>query len=450
MKADTALHRLQAQPVTLRDRFLSRPINPQVELAVLIKTAGLLSTKSRAFRPADEHEVNILRDHCHQVGYDLSQFSKREVRMLSRDERTVLSPGFQTSALYAVLHGGVKLRVEPLITIYFNHWRTMDDPQVIERLITLLLHKFPSANPLIRRYLQESSQLFSSSGDAFLAREALSHREEITIVLDRRNIGVTTKLGMAANASAITEWLRDLKGARRETEALASLQFLVDKLLTSKALDISSLYLAVASAALSSWSDQSDTFKGHLLSFVMHDRRLGDPRLPRNAPNWASVPPAASQKVRSWLAQRDIVFFFDFVLPDRRDEHRRKEFWLQYVDKVLESQVALCPEDRFRLRAQVKEQMAYTNIKDNRVSAFLMRFSGHPDLVAVEFSQSGNAVYFYDENVFRATVGSFQQLSFRVPDLKHHSHIAKFTHYPPGVWQQRVRSFLAGRGIRLG
>jgi hypothetical protein len=158
----------------------------------------------------------------------------------------------------------------------------------------------------------------------------------------------------------------------------------------------------------------------------------------------------ASQKVRSWLAQRDIVFFFDFVLPDRRDEHRRKDFWLQYVDKVQESQVALCPEDRFRLKAEVKEQMAYTNIRDNKVSAFLMRFSGHPDIVAVEFSQSGNAVYFYDANVFRTAVGSFQQLSFRVTELKHHSHIDKFTHYPPGVWQQRVRSFLASRGIRLG
>jgi hypothetical protein len=450
MKADTALQRLQTQPITLRDRFLSRPINPQIELAILIKTAYSLSKSSRAFLPADEHEVNILRDRCHQIGYDLSQFSKREIRMLSRDERSVLSPRFQTSALYAVSHGGVKLRVEPLITIYFNHWRTMDDPQVIERLITLLLHKFPSANPLMRRYLQESSQLFSPSGDVFLAREALSRREEITLVLDRRNIGVTTNLGHAANASAITQWLRDLNGIRNETEALASLQFLVDKLLTSKALAITSLHLAVASAALSPWSDRSDKFKAHLLSFVMHERRLGDPRLPRNAPNWASVPPGASQKIRSWLAQRDIVFFFDFVLPDRRDEHRRKEFWLQYVDKVQESQVALCPEDRFRLKTQVKEQMAYTNIKDNKVSAFLMRFSGHPDVVAVEFSQSGNAVYFYDANVFKAAVGSFQQVSFRVTDLKHHSHIDKFTHYPPGVWQQRVRSFLAGRGIRLG
>lgn len=450
MKTDTALQRLQAQPVTLRDRFLSRPMNPQIELAVLIKTAASLSTRSRSSRPADEHEVNILRDRCDRIGYDLSQFSKREVRMLSRDERTVLSPRFQTSALYAVQHGGVKLRVEPLITIYFNHWRTMDDPQVIEQLITLLLHKFPNGNPLMHRYEQESGQLFSSASDSFLAREALSRREEITLVLDRRNIGVTTKLGHAANAAAITQWLRDINGTRTETEALASLQFLVDKLLTSKALDTSSLYSAVASAALSTWSDRSDTFKSQLLSFVMHDRRLGDPRLPRNAPNWASVSPTASQKVRSWLAQRDIVFFFDFVLPDRRDEHRRKEFWLQYVDKIQESQVALCPEDRFRLKTQVKEQMAYTNIKDNKVSAFLMRFNGHPDVVTVEFSQSGNAVYFYDANVFKAAVGSFQQLSFRVTELKHHSHVDKFTHYPPGVWQQRVRSFLAGRGIRLG
>jgi len=450
MKIDNALQRLRAQPITLRDRFLSRPINPQIELGTLIKTTSSLPTRSRALRPADEQELNVLRDRCRKADYDLSRFSKREVRMLSRDELTVLSVRFLKSALNSVLQNKLKLRVEPLITIYFNHWRTMDEPQILERLITLLLHKFPSANPLMHRYQRESSQLFSSSSDTFLAREALDRREEIALVLDRRSIGITTKLGHAANAAAITEWRRDIESARHETDALGSLRFLVDKLLTSHALDISSLHSAVGSAALSPWSDRSDAFRGHLLSFVLHDHRLGDPRLPRTAPNWASVISAASQKVRSWLAQRDIVFFFDFVLPDRRDEHRRKEFWLQYVDKVQESQVALCPEDRFRLKTQVKEHMAYTNIRDNKVSAFLMRFSGHPDIVAVEFSQSGNAVYFYDVNVFRAAVGSFQQVSFRVTELKHHSHIDKFTHYPPGVWQQRVRSFLASRGIRLG
>jgi hypothetical protein len=450
MKTDNALQRLQAQPITLRGRLLSRPIDPQVELRTFIRTASSLSAISRTFRPADEQELNTLRNRCRLVDYDLSQFSKREIRMLSRDESTVLSASFLKSGLASVLQNNVKLRVEPLITIYFNHWRTMDDAQAIERLITLLLHKFPSANPLMQRYRQESNQLFSSSADTFLARESLNRREQISLALDRRSIGMTTRLGHAANAAAINEWLRDLKSARQESDAIASIQFLVDKLLTSSALDPSSLHTAVAAAALSPWSDRSESFRSQLLSFVMHDRRLGDPRLPKNAPNWASVAQMASQKVRSWLAQRDIVFFFDFVLPDRRDEHRRKDFWLQYVDKVLESQVALCPEDRFRLKAEVKEQMAYTNIRDNKVSAFLMRFSGHPDIVAVEFSQSGNAVYFYDANIFRTAVGSFQQLSFRVTELKHHSHIEKFTHYPPGVWQQRVRSFLASRGIRLG
>jgi hypothetical protein len=450
MKTDVALQRLQAQPITLRDRLLSHPIDPQVELRALIRTADSLSSKSRTFLPADEQESNLLRNRCRQVEYDLSQFSKREVRILSRDEQTVLSVRFLRSVLDSVLQDSIKLRVEPLITIYFNHWRTMDEPQAIELLISLLLQKSSSSNPLIRRYRAESVQLFSPLSDTFLAREALIRREQVSLVLDRRGIGITTKLGLAANAAAIKEWLRDLNRAHHEPDALASLQFLVDKLLTSNVLDIPSFHSAVAAAVLSRWSDQSDLFRGRLLSFVMHDRRLGDPRLPRNAPNWASVASAASQKVRSWLAQRDIVFFFDFVLPDQRDPHGRKDFWLQYVNQIQESQVALCPEDRYRLKSQVKEQMAYTNIRDNKVSAFLMRFNGPPDTVAVEFSQKGNAVYFYDANVFKTAVGSFQQVSFRVTELKHHSHLAKFTHYPPGEWQRRVRSYLASRGIRPG
>jgi len=125
-------------------------------------------------------------------------------------------------------------------------------------------------------------------------------------------------------------------------------------------------------------------------------------------------------------------------------------FWLQYVDQVLDSQVALCPEDRVRLKSQVKEQMAYSAMKDNEVSAFLMHFKGRPDIVAVEFSRSGHAVYFYDANVFESTVGKFQRLSFSVYDLKHGDPMESVTHYPQGQWQRKVRNFLAGYGVRLG
>lgn len=390
----------------------------------------------------------MLRARCRDVGFDLSKFNKREIRLLSRDEPTVLSGGFIKSVLPSVLQGHIKFRVEPLTTIYFNNWRTMEEPQLLERLITLLLHKYPSSNQLVQAYKGEAARLFSSAADEFLAREALTQHEGMAAVLGRRGISVTTKLGIAANAAAIREWLRDFKATHIEAHALSSLEMLTDKLLASDSLDLSSLHYSVGAAVLSPWSDRSLNFRDRLLSFVLHDRRLGNPRFPRNEPNWRPMDPAAVQKVRSWLAQRDIVFFFDFVLPDQRDEHKRKDFWLQYVGQIQESQVALCPEDRYRLKSQVKEQMAYTNIRDNNISAFLMRFKGHPDIVAVEFNQSGNALYFYDANVFKEVVGSFQQLSFRISELKHSSHTGWFRHYPPGVWQRKVRSFLASKGIR--
>jgi len=450
MKTDAALERLRAQPITLRERFLARPVDVNVELRTLISTAASLFTISPRFAAPDEQEVSALRKRCQECNYNLSQFSKREIRILSRDEVTVLSGKFLQSALALVLESVVKLRVEPLLTIYFNQWRTMEEPQLLERLISLLIHRVQNASPLMRRYREESDQLFSSAADSFLAREALSRHEAISVVLSRRSIGVTTKLGTAANAAAIKQWIVDLNRTPDTDGALVALQFLLQRLLSSNSIDARSLHLAVAAAVLSQWSERSEAFKAQLLAFVLHDSRLGDPRYPKYAPNWASMTPTAAQKVRSWLAQRDIVFFFDFVLPDRRDPHHRKDFWLQYVDKVLESQVALCPEDRFRLKSQVKEQMAYTHIKDNKVSAFLMRFSGHPEIVVVEFSQSGNAVYLYDANKFRTEIGTFQRLSFWVRELKNPCHLAKYTHYPPGQWQGKVRSFLASCGIRVG
>jgi hypothetical protein len=266
------------------------------------------------------------------------------------------------------------------------------------------------------------------------------------------HIGATTALGHAAINTAVREYLPDFQIIERalEPQALDGLEFFVAKLLSSELVDPPLLHRGLAVVVSSQWSDKSEAFRQQVLKFVLHDSRLGNPRFPRNFPNWIPVDPKASQKVRSWLARQDIVFFFDLVLPERQDKHRRKEFWLQYVDQIQDSQVALCPEDRARLRAQVREQMAYTNIRDNGVSAFLMRFKGHPDIVVVEFSQSGNAVYFYDANIFQSTVGSFQQLSFWISELKHGDPLEKFTHYPPGQWQQRVRTFLAGRGVRLG
>jgi fermentation-respiration switch protein FrsA (DUF1100 family) len=148
------------------------------------------------------------------------------------------------------------------------------------------------------------------------------------------------------------------------------------------------------------------------------------------------------------------LFFFDFVIPDRRDPHDRKAFWLQYLDLVEDSRVALSSSDRYRLRAQTTGPLTYANITDSmEVSAFLMRFRGKEEIVVVEFSRTGNAVYIHAASEFARVLGSLRGTEFRISSdhgLKHFSRLQKFNHMQPNEkWQREVRNFLAAMGVRL-
>jgi hypothetical protein len=324
--------------------------------------------------------------------------------------------------------------------------------------------------------------LFSPGADTFLAAEALRSRDSVASILETWSIGATTALARAAINAAVREYLPDLQIIERkaqEPQALDALEFLTSKLLSPKSLNPELFHSALSMVVLSQWTEQSDQFRRQVLQFILNDYRLGNPRFPDKSPNWNPVDQKVSQRVRGWLAREDIVFFFDFVLPDIQDIHHRKEFWLQYVDQIEDSQVVLCIEDRNRLKSQVSEQMAYSNMSGTGVSAFLLRFKGarhiadlslfngseaDPDTVVAEFSQPGNAVYFYEANIFKTKVGEFSRNMFSVASLKRDDRLTKFSHRPkynksrsrtdpradPGQWQQDVRTFLAQRGVRLG
>src|SRR5262249_27934877 len=55
-----------------------------------------------------------------------------------------------------------------------------------------------------------------------------------------------------------------------------------------------------------------------LTKLVLHDARLGDPRLPRNMKNWSRIQ-EARQWLLQWLSLVDIRFFFEHVLPKGAD-----------------------------------------------------------------------------------------------------------------------------------
>jgi len=191
-------------------------------------------------------------------------------------------------------------------------------------------------------------------------------------------------------------------------------------------------------------------FRELLTDFILRDakNRLGDPRLPGNDRKWLGVSIEARRLVIQWLSRLDIVFFFEHVLPNGKDPHDRKPFWLQYLGRLVQSRPLLCESDRLRLAAVLdrnKDRVVNFGRMRTDNSAFLLDFG---NIVAVEFSKVGR-VYLYDKGVFEKIIPNFwsnipfqEQWGLKQPELADASeaHI--------GHWERRVANVLERYGIR--
>lgn len=197
----------------------------------------------------------------------------------------------------------------------------------------------------------------------------------------------------------------------------------------------------------------SDELRQLLKPLILKEARLGDPRLPLNAPNWRGVRNEARDRFISWLSADDIQFFFEHVLPHGHDPHGRKPFWLRYVNQVRMSRALLGWEDRQRLRGMTrKEEAGNFGLIEADTSAFLLDFG---KVLVVEFSKRGNACYIYDRSAAREIVPDFWSTEpFSAgggwrPGLKQQDKVgARIAHY--GGWQWQMEQVLAQCGIRAG
>jgi hypothetical protein len=149
------------------------------------------------------------------------------------------------------------------------------------------------------------------------------------------------------------------------------------------------------------------------------------------------------------MAEGDLLFFFNLVIGDRDEGHERREFWLPYVKHVVDSNVALSYEDRARVGSQMTQKLTFSQASGGQhTSAFLMRFRGTSDFIAIEFSRIGNALYVYDTAAFLSRGRDIRTATFVVEtDLKNRAEaIAVFRHN--GNWRWKVRAFLSRHGIR--
>ena len=108
---------------------------------------------------------------------------------------------------------------------------------------------------------------------------------------------------------------------------------------------------------------------------------------------------AAREMVFGWLKRRLIKDFFELLSEDGAGDSRRLEYWLRFEPFVEDMWFALGANARsrreeafrdFLVRAKGRLLNLESTTADN--NAFVMRIGGH---VAIEFGDSGNALYLY-------------------------------------------------------
>jgi hypothetical protein len=343
--------------------------------------------------------------------------------------------------------------LESLLGLYEVAWRPPRNADEIERMLRIGVQQGQAASARFDAIRPVASRFLAPGAAAWLADEALGHDVPVSEVLTRFGIPADTGLARSVTNAAVVAWAERLGRNRRMTTGVRSLlDYGLSGVAKSAVVDPGVLTEAIGRVI--AWLPEEDeTAVAAMRDWLLTDARFGDPRLPANAPKWAVMAAEPRERMIRWLAKGDLLFFFDFVMPRGRNPHGRKEFWLEYIDLVEDSAVALSPIDIERLRLSVTDTLRYARADSpaSDVSAFIMRFRGHGRFVVAEFSRSGNAAYIHDAERFDALVGGMRARRYQVATspkgLK--SQQAMLTRYSHlDGWQDRVHAELRVLGLR--
>jgi hypothetical protein len=443
MRLLEALQGLAAFPRDISLTPLSKSCDPTFELRRLDAAVTTMKARAASARPPDPARIEKLIARFKTENQNLDGFEPREIRLLAWNNQMLLNARFRSQLAERVRSRVVKPNLLILSQVYFGNWGEHAEHELFEQMLRILADQQAGFTPLLQRYKEKAGSIFSTSADIFLSRLISSEQASLTDTLELWGVATTTPLASAVLTAYINYILNEISSGRvsQLDDLLATLQLPLVKM--------STFQLAVGTLILSPHADRNDSFRKRVEAFVLDSPRLGDPRLPHNVPKWNGIDAAALRKFRTWRATKDLVFFFRSVLPEGRDPHGRKDFWLRYVDQVVDSVVALCPTDLQRLHTSLSsERVHHCKIQENQsISCFLMRFKGaNEDFIVAEFSNVGKARIFYYGR-FLERIGDINRNEFRLRELKSEEGLAiSFSHM--NNWQSKVRSTLAQIGIR--
>ena len=421
------LDRLTADLTELRESMMWLPVDPAPYLRQLDKVVEALSARSdKVSSPKPPLNPDEVWERWRVLAFDLTKLDAREIRTLCVSPKTAMK-----ARLISVMSGNSDplkrwINLNGFVQAYFGQWRTMENPEAVEKLIQAMLSEGRIARrSKILDLWRLSPFLFSPEASRRLGKIILKDRKSVKQSCAEYCIEPSSPLASAAHeyaAAAAVEELVQRDSRVGQDLALKELQWISDHLLTP-ALSPDAYRQAISKLIVSRMAEGMASFQSALVSLVHADDRLGDPRLAYCAPNWRKVP-EARERVLAWLARETLQFFFDTLVPRSDTNRRRAEFWLEYAKKqgkIKDFQVAVSEEDRSKIRASRAQTIpSYSSITGGKTSAFLMIFEGYgAEYVVIEFSETGNAAYIYPRKAFEARGVSIRSNSFHlIDDLK--------------------------------
>lgn len=179
--------------------------------------------------------------------------------------------------------------------------------------------------------------------------------------------------------------------------------------------------------------------------------RWDNPWLTGSNKKWPSeVSEDGRALIADWLKSEFIEAFFTKMAEDGNTDRRRLDFWMKYRKHMNHVHFALgtgiiesTDPDLIFLKNKMKGLIS--NIRSKRVNAFIMYLG---DVIAVEFSQMGNALYFYDaSNGAPFDLNSSLGLTVDVGNSLKNSSGVRFSHQDAvngfSKWESACFSFMA-------
>jgi hypothetical protein len=443
-----ALRRIELQQQAIARSYLAVPLDMDRECKRLTEVSADFARRAsepRKLKPLLDPAAVWRQWATNQ--FDPDALDARQIRTLCVSPETATRPEFvrglqkNSSALArtSCLMG--------LVFSYFAKWGEIRQQNELEALITGAMRVYSRRNPLILQYRDNADLLFNSNAANCLGSRAVEKREQVKAHLAGFRIGLAANLAVSALSSTARSF-RSLLSPVSESDGASRLKYAMQDVLVPE-LPVADFQAVVSGLIVSDWVEKHPAIRDELKQYVLHHKRLGDPRLQEK--NWSGMDTVARDKFLQWIAREGIVFFFNHILPDNSANERRKDFWLEYLGTIKDFQVALSGRDYNRLyaRSRLTEVPGFGRVDHETTSAFIMRFGvrgGGDDVIIVEFSETGNAAHAFSASVFEHRAGKLRNFQFNFSKLKHQANEDRILHL--GAWEIYARNKLAGWGVR--